>query len=350
MIALILVFILNDWRAAIHPGVYTFLTLAGCIIGVLLLWHEVDEYNPAIKEICHGGKKINCSAILNSKASKVFGISWSVLGSTYFIGMLISLLAGGITNTYNLFLLSWINVIALPYIIYSISYQYFVAKQWCVLCLAVQAVLFLQFVIAFAGSFHSLHNISEIPYQAFITIAASFLSVFVTLLLLIPALEKTKDSRYKTISLQRLKHNPQIFEALLTRQKSIGDTANGLGITIGNPNAKYRLTKVCNPYCGPCARAHPVMEELLESNEDLQIQIIFTATDKEDDYRAKPVKHLLAVAAKADEKLTKQALDDWYNAPKKEYDIFAAKYPVNGAPEKQQRALKHMSDWCEETK
>lgn len=138
---------------------------------------------------------------------------------------------------------------------------------------------------------------------------------------------------------------------LLARQKSIGDTANGLGITIGNPNAKYRLTKVCNPYCGPCARAHPVMEELLENNDDLQIQIIFTATDKEDDYRAKPVNHLLAVASKADEKLTKQALDDWYNAPKKEYDIFAAKYGAYTPPSGGQgEALKQMSDWCVETK
>ena len=334
----------------IASSLFTLLTLAGCIICVLLLWHEVDEYNPAIRDICHAGKKVNCSAILNSNAAKVFGISWSVIGSTYFIGVLLALLTGGITNTYNLFLLSGINIVALPYIIYSISYQYFIAKQWCILCLAVQGILALQFITALAGGFHSLHTLIETPYQTYLTIASCFGFVFITLLLLIPALEKAKDSHNKTIQLQRLKHNPQIFEALLARQKKIEYSTEGLGIILGNPNANYKVIKVCNPYCGPCARAHPFMEKLLENNDDLQIQIIFTATEKEDDRRAKPVNHLLAIAAQGDETLTKKALDDWYNAPNKDYDAFAAKYPMNGLLQVQQDKLKAMSNWCEETK
>lgn len=339
----------HGWQDALTPVIFTLLTLAGCIIGVLLLWHEVDEYNPAIKEICHAGKKVNCPAILNSNAAKIFGISWSVLGTTYFIGVLLSLLTGGVMNTANLFLLSWINVIALPYIIYSISYQWFIAKQWCVLCMAVQAILFLQFVTAFFGGFHQLHSWSEITYADYLTIASCFGAVFVALQMLIPALDSAKENRNKTISLQRLKHNPQIFEALLAKQKKIEHAVEGLGIALGNADAKYKVIKVCNPYCGPCARAHPVMEELLENNEDLQIQIIFTATDKEDDPRANPVKHLLAVASRGDEALTKQALDDWYNAPVKDYEAFAAKYAAY-CPSSEGQALKQMSDWCNETR
>jgi len=342
--------IFQDFTGVIGPAFFTLFTLAGCVIGVLLLWHEVDEYNPTIRDICHAGKKVNCSAILNSTAAKVFGISWSILGSTYFIGMLLSLLTGGITNTYNLYLLSWINVIVLPYIIYSVSYQYFVAKQWCILCLAVQGILALQFATAFIGGFHSYEVITEVPYQPYFTIASCFGLAFVTLLLLIPTLEKAKESHTKTISLQRLKHNPQIFESLLAKQKQIEHSTEGLGIILGTPNAKYQLIKVCNPYCSPCARAHPIMEELLEKNNDLQIQIIFTVTEKENDYRAKPVNHLLAIASHGDEFLTKKALDDWYNAPVKDYSAFAAKHPLNGELEEQQGKIKQMSDWCAETK
>lgn len=342
-------FVQHDVLTAIYPVLFTIITFIGCIVGVLLLWHQVDEYNPVINEICHAGKKINCSAILNSKAASIFGISWSVLGSTYFMGMLLSLLAGGITNTNNLFLLSWINVIALPYIIYSISYQWLVAKQWCILCLTVQAILFIQFIVAFTGKFHRLHSFSQIPYLSYIIIFTCFSLVFTALLLLMPALEKAKDSRGKTIALQRLKHNPQIFEALLARQKFIDNTADDLGIIIGNPSVKYRLTKVCNPYCGPCARAHPIMEDLLKYNDNLQLQIIFTATDKEDDIRTKPAKHLLAIASLGDEQLTEKALDDWYGAPIKDYEAFAAKYPLKGELARQTENIKKMSNWCEKT-
>jgi protein-disulfide isomerase len=95
--------------------------------------------------------------------------------------------------------------------------------------------------------------------------------------------------------LQRLRHNPQIFNALLAKQKVVTESTEGLGIILGNPNATNKIIKVCNPYCGPCARAHIPMEELLNNNPDVQIQIIFTATNKEGDVRASPVRHLLDI-------------------------------------------------------
>lgn len=42
-------------------------------MSVLLLWHEIDKNNPLLRQICSGGKKVNCDAVLSSKASKVFG-------------------------------------------------------------------------------------------------------------------------------------------------------------------------------------------------------------------------------------------------------------------------------------
>lgn len=36
---------------------YTLLTLAGCITASLLIYYEIDQYNPALQQICHAGKK-----------------------------------------------------------------------------------------------------------------------------------------------------------------------------------------------------------------------------------------------------------------------------------------------------
>jgi protein-disulfide isomerase len=119
---------------------------------------------------------------------------------------------------------------------------------------------------------------------------------------------------------------------------------------MGNPLAANTIIKVCNPYCGPCAKAHSVIEKLIEKDDNLKVQIIFTATDDEKDSKSKSVKHLMALNEKDDKHLIQKALDDWYMADKKDYDLFAAKYVLNGELEKQGDKLKAMSAWCDEVK
>lgn len=148
----------------------------------------------------------------------------------------------------------------------------------------------------------------------------------------------------------RMKKDSRIFEALLAKQKKISASAAGLGITLGNPNATNTIIKVCNPYCGPCSKAHPEIHELLHANDNLKVQILFTATVEETDRRSKPVKHLLAIAEKQNEQLTVKALDDWYLPDDKDYDAFAAKYPMNGELKKQDEKIKSMNQWCDEVK
>jgi ABC-type bacteriocin/lantibiotic exporter with double-glycine peptidase domain len=91
IIASVLAFI-NYGVSAIFPIIFSLITLLGCIVGSLLILYELDQYNPVLHQICSAGKKINCGAILNSKASKIAGISWSTIGFTYFAGGLFTLL------------------------------------------------------------------------------------------------------------------------------------------------------------------------------------------------------------------------------------------------------------------
>jgi protein-disulfide isomerase len=181
-----------------------------------------------------------------------------------------------------------------------------------------------------------------------LSFVTAFAVPFITIIILMPALQKAKENKRIKNELQRLKHNPQIFEALLAKQKTINVLNNDIGITLGNQNAKYKLIKVCNPYCGPCAKAHAPMEELLENNSDVQVQIIFTATNEDSDRTALPVKHLMAIAEKNNKDIIKHALDDWYLADKKDYEVFAAKYPMNGELQRQGSKIEAMNNWCNE--
>jgi len=332
------------------PFLFTLLTLAGSAVCALLLWYEVDQYNPVLQQICSLGRKVNCKAVLQSKASKIGGISWSAIGFSYFMGMLLLLLFSDITSPLALSTLSWLNAIALPYVIFSVYYQWRVAKQWCVLCLCVQALLTLQLVTALVGGWHSPSPFRAIADALQSTVPIAFAIPILVCIILQPPLQEAQRSNNYYTELQKLKHNRLVFEALLKKEKELTTRPDGLGIVLGNPDASYKLIKVCNPYCGPCANAHKPMEKLLENNPDLQIQIIFTATNTEGDYKTAPVKHLLAIAENQTETILRQALDDWYLPNERDYETFATKYPMNGKLKQQSRKIAAMSEWCNEVK
>ncbi|MES2425908.1 MAG: vitamin K epoxide reductase family protein [Bacteroidota bacterium] len=351
LLATIVLAFFNSGIGAVLPVTYAVLTLAGSMVTMLLLWYEVDQTNVVLQDICTAGKKINCGAILQSKDAKIFGISWSTIGFVYFAGSLITLLLSGVSNAGSLTALSWLTLAASPYVVYSVYYQWRVAKQWCVLCLSVQAILVLQCAVIFTGHWYYLTGIlnNGAAIGLLIPLTVAFAIPFIVVTLLIPALLKAKKNETLTMELQRLKHSPEIFNAVLEKQKAIVHDTNGLGITLGNPDAKVKIVKVCNPYCGPCARAHTPMEDLLHNNPDLQVQIIFMASNEAGDKRTLPVKHLLAIAQKQQAELTEQALGDWYLAETKDYEVFSKKYPMNGELKKQDEKVEAMKDWCAKT-
>lgn len=323
---------------------YSFLSLIGVSLGFLLLWYELDQHNPALKTICSAGKKTDCGAILQSGAAKIGGISWSIIGFTYFMGSLLLMLFAGFNNPQVLVVLTCFTLLASPYVFFSIFYQWRVARQWCILCLCVQGILILQVATVLAAGW-SIKMKAEIMPAVFIAYGLPFLLATT----LLPVFKKAKESKNTFNRLQRLKHNSQIFDALLTKQKQITTTTEGLGITIGNPAAAYKIIKVCNPYCGPCAKAHAQMEALLDNNENVQVQIIFTVGNEET--AAAPAKHLLAIAAQniSNEDAIKKGLDDWYFPAIKNYEQFAAKYPMNGELKQQEPKINAMHKWCKET-
>jgi uncharacterized membrane protein len=333
--------------AVLLPFIFSVLTIAGATCGILLLWYELDKHNPMLKQICSSGKKVNCGAVLESNAAKIWGISWTTIGFSYFTGILLLLLFLGIGNKGGLFLISWVNATAVPYVVFSIFYQWKIAKQWCALCLSVQGILLSQLAITILGGWHGLITLNEVTPGLLISSLTAFSIPFIAITVLLPALKKAKERKRIFTELQQLKHNEQIFEAMLQQQKMVTESTEGMGITLGNPNAPYKLIKVCNPYCAPCAKAHKTMEDLLHGNPNVQIQIIFTATNKENDYKAPPVKHLLAIAERNVEAITKTALDKWYLADVKDYKLFADKYPMNGELKQQTEKIAAMEKWCD---
>ncbi|MFC1226221.1 vitamin K epoxide reductase family protein [Pedobacter sp. BG31] len=334
----------------IIPFIYNLLSLVGAIVASLLFYFEVDRSNTLLLKVC-GGKinnSLNCNQVLNSKASSFLSVSWSIWGVTFFLTVLFGQILNGFSNRDTLQYLSLFSMIATFYIPFSIYYQWKVVRQWCKLCLIVQLILFSQSsLIILSNSFADkpIFPVTNLSWNVLAIFVLIGLLIFLLANQMIRILKTSSSNKVELKNCMKVKFNPLVFDTMLKTQKSITITTEGLGILLGNQNSKNKIVKVCNPYCEPCAKIHPILNNLLEKIDDLSIQILFTASNEDNDLRNKPVKHFLAIY-ETNKVLTKDCLDDWYTTPGKNYDHFAAKYQVNEHLNRQSEKIDEMNDWC----
>jgi uncharacterized membrane protein len=316
----------------------------GLTTSILLLLYESGNAGDFVKHICQANTQTDCGAVLHSKAATIWGITWSEAGFYYFAASLSGLLFPGLPFAEKAWLLCWGAFPAACYVPFSIYYQWRVVKQWCPLCLTIQAVLVAECVWAVLLLRHGplVQSISALPAVFFCVVWPPIVLFFLK-----PLLHKAKDGDQYRSAFRRLRANPELFQGLLQQQPVAPDGLEGLGIVLGNPDAPIRITKVCNPYCQPCADAHPLLEELLERNRNIQLRMVFTARNVENDRKTPVVKHFLALAARRDSALLQKALDDWYGAPKKDYEDFAKKYPLREGEGQSGAEIDAMSGWCD---
>jgi len=319
---------------------------AGIAATVLLLVYEIDKDNAFVKNICSStGSRTNCDIVLDSKASRIFGISWSEIGFFYFVATFLLLAMPGVAFSDKTMWLAVASATAAPYILFSIYFQWRIIKHWCPLCTAVQILLVIEqawaVILFWSSSFRLQFPIHDLPILT--------VCIFLPMLLwysMRPLFTKAKDHDLFVAAYRRLQFNPAVFIGLLQQQPKAADNWQQLGINIGNPDATTTIIKVCNPYCGPCSSAHQQLEEMVKSNNQIQLKIIFKTSNENNDRGAIIAKHLLAISSGADATKTQQALEDWYMADKKDYEQFLTKYPNVDELGQQDAKIEAMSKWC----
>lgn len=113
------------------------LSLMGMGVSYLLLLKQETIQSEYADKICSLFHQKDCNDILESSAAKIGVFSWSEIGFGYFLSNVLLIVLFPDLIRY----LVLINMITLPYTVWSIWYQYRIARQWCVLCLSVQGIL-----------------------------------------------------------------------------------------------------------------------------------------------------------------------------------------------------------------
>jgi protein-disulfide isomerase/uncharacterized membrane protein len=325
------------------------INLAGIVTSVLLLIQTVDKDNPFTNQICKLNKKTDCNSILQSKAASIFGglISWSEVGLYYFTGAFIALLLAAISNNYTVItLVILLNLLALPYTIYSVYYQARVAKLWCVLCLIVQGLLLLGAVTGFV-----LLDLRDLTLNlpAAVIMLVSYLIPVLVWVFIKPFIQKSLQVAPMKVSYVRLKGNSEIFTSYLQTQRNVQLNGAVSSIVQGNPEADFTVTMVTNPYCGPCASAHGKLEELVDKyGEHFKMVTVFTAGEAEDDHRRKVARQMIGIYRQKGKEAAHEAYHDWYTSNAKDFDVWAAKYPIDNNEPGLNDTVESHRKWCDE--
>ena len=249
--------------------------LGGIGICCLLLQKQMKIESSYADKLCSLFKKSDCNNVLESDASKLWDIfSWNEIGFGYFFSTLLIVLLFPQWIVYC----AWVQLFVLPYSIWSIWYQRFRVKQWCPLCLIVMGNFWLLFFIyLFSDSYHDF----IFDWKAFGWISSLYTLPFLTLHFVLPVWGEARTKEQLVFEMNYLKFNEDVFTAILKRNSAYEVSLNSSQIILGNPDAKTCITILTNPHCGPCAKMHTRIENLLHKAGDrYYVQYIFSSFDE----------------------------------------------------------------------
>ncbi len=307
--------------------------LAGVAISILLLIKTIDSQNPLVNKICNLGlkkSKLNCSSVLNSSSAKLlYGLlSWSEIGFFYFTGSFLALVFMLFSNSFDSvwLVLTVINLLALPYTLYSITYQAF-TKQWCTLCTAIQVLLWLEFIFLFqSGIFRGLPGFD---LTAFNCIAWGFLLPVLFWVVVKPRLVKSQAVEPLKDKLNKFIKNPKLLNTMLVNSKKVETSVFSNEIIVGDPESKTVVTMVISMYCGPCGSAFKYINELVEEYNDIKVVIRFSVKAEDDDRDTNDiVKFILAATFERNREEIIILINDWYEKGNRDFKSWVKNNPL----------------------
>jgi len=298
------------------------LKLCGIIICVFLLMIDIDRSNPFLQKICHSNTGSSCEKVLNSNYSKILNsISLSEIGLVYFsAGLFLLLFQPGNLNT-SLQLLAWMNLLALPFTVFSIYYQWKIVTK----------------------KLDSSIVVSQLEIYLFSI--SIFLPIFIWSFLKPLLITKVEFSVLEKSHI-KFKFNIETFNYLLRIQDKVKVLDPSIGVLIGNRTAENLMIIVTNPFCNGCAEAHKEITELLKFNKNIKVQIIFMEMSSKNDKYALPVQHLLSIAERVDSRALNKAIEDWFEIGKDDYQKFKMLYPEMSFSDDFIQKINDMDKWC----
>lgn len=320
------------------------LSLAGLGVSMAILKQEFGMSSTLGSAFCSNAtEKKDCDAVIHSDGAKILGkYKISDLSLVYFLSMaLVSTLSIALNK--RLDVLYYTTLLSVPITFYSIYYQWAVVKKWCMLCLSIAAVLWLQTTLSL------LTLTLDFPIQAnnVLLFALFSLAIFAGWSYLRPKQDELKDGYAMRLQYFKFKRNFELFSTMLNTSNPIDTQVNNpLEIVLGNERAVTEITIVTNPFCGHCRAVHNLIEDILSQHREvvkLNIRFNISLDNKKSDLIRICTK-LLEIHDAQGKDICLMAMSEIYgdSAP----DVWLEKWTDCQNPETYLKLLETQKQWC----
>jgi uncharacterized membrane protein len=303
--------------------------ITGLILSLLLVGRELDIKGGFTEKLCHLSTNTDCDAVTKSKASKIFGgITWADAGVTYFASGLLILFILPFQSSY--LFLALLTIVAIPYPIFSILYQWLKLKKWCPLCLSVQFILILEFAVLISKTNIST-AITGLNTKILISSIPVFSIVFLTVLLIKLLLVNEKQKDHIKLELKRLKRDPDIFIQKLRSGNRIDFPIRDQPLIFGETRSEVTVSVFLSLYCSSCSKVFSEILDLIKRRSKIKIELIFSSNNEEMSLKLLKSIYKLVLFNEKNEAL--ELVDIWYKADYKKKQELLKKLNMRDVPE-----------------
>lgn len=299
-----------------------FFNLLGLIFSFAIIRELFDSKNDFFNKFCNLTESTSCSSVVNSDKWSFFKIiNLSDLSILFFVFQFVGLFFSILLNIERNFIdvIFYLLLMASPLFFISIYYQKFVEKKWCPLCLVIilislSEMIYIHFWINFSNVF---------PLNLFLLFSSLFVCISYLWILIKEILVEKKELKEFKLKALKFQRNYEIFKnSLLSSTKIILPKTP---IVLGNKNSKTIVTVITNPFCGHCQKVHEIVDKILDTNNDIQVQLIIkTNLENEDQKRRKFYTSIINNFIQKDENYFINSFKDWFN--NKDVDKWLNKY------------------------
>ena len=280
------------------------MSIFGLIISVLIIKEKMGIKSDLASKVCGITNKNSCDSVIQSDSGQINAwLSFSDLPLVFFSTNFLFVLSG---FAYSNTVISYVSLLGIPVLLYSVWLQQYQLKSWCVLCVIVSILTLVQSlgVLGVPGSL-SLSN--------GITYFFVGLIVVTSWVLIRPFIESKFNNDQKINELKRFKRNFKAFKAL-TATIPKGEGFEKLeGIKFGNKHVPLQLSLFLSPSCGHC---HTAFEEAynlyVKFPEKVVVEIFFNINPENHDNPYKSIVATLLALHKSNPDRAKEAIIDWH--------------------------------------
>ncbi|WP_428230474.1 vitamin K epoxide reductase family protein [Flavobacterium sp.] len=315
-------------------------TILGFIVSVFIVQEKLGFKNSIISKFCNLSSNSSCNSVINAKDGyENKWMNFSDLPLIFFGSSLIAILVQPLQSA---IFIGFLSLLAIPVIVSSIWIQKFEIQKWCVMCLVVSALIFIQSAIWFASDLFTLSFSFEniFPFLFSVVLLIPIWFVLKTII------KNILDSESALKEMKKFKRNYSLLNFLSKKVPYTNGFEDLRGLNFGNRNAAVKLSIIISPSCEHCHKTfQEAFDLVLRFPEKIFLNVLFNINPENAENPYKAIVERLLTINRVTPGKTVEAISDWH-IKKMGIKKWLKKWHVDSVSIMINQEIQKQYEWC----